>query len=190
MKNSQKLIHQNNTINIYQNNNTINNNIFNININGQGNEDNSVINKDKLELLNEKDFYNSTFNDKANNHINNYLSILTDIINEPTNKNFRLINKKEKKFLIKNNNEGVEYKHLDCVNKHFYNLINDNYKDITADIKHYERFLKLIDIELNQFQLGNKSYETKKYYHFIKKLKFYIKNTILWSSEEEKVFNN
>ena len=172
--------------NIQNNNIQNNNNNIHIHINGFNNEDLTKIDFDKLLLLNKDEFNNSTLKDKANNHAHNILSILSDVINEPSNKNFRLVNKKEKKFLIKNQEDNTDFTNLDYVNNHFYYLVNDTYKDYVSDIQHYERFLNLIDIELNEFEKGNKTKEATQYYSFIKKLKKFIKEKIFWTAEEDK----
>jgi len=176
----------NNTTNNTTNNIQNNNNNIHIHINGFNNEDLTKIDFDKLLLLNKDEFNNSTLKDKANNHAHNILSILSDVINEPSNKNFRLVNKKEKKFLIKNQEDNTDFTNLDYVNNHFYYLVNDTYKDYVSDIQHYERFLNLIDTELNEFEKGNKTKEATQYYSFIKKLKKFIKEKIFWTAEEDK----
>ena len=170
----------NNTTNNIQNNN------IHIHINGFNNEDLSKIDFDKLLLLSKDEFNKSTLKDKANNHAHNILSILSDVISEPSNKNYQLVNKKEKKFLIKNTDKTTEYKNLDYINNHLYYLVNDTYKDYVSDIQHYERFLNLIESELDKFKTGNKSMEATQYYSFIKKLKKYIKEKIFWTAEEDK----
>ena len=185
--------HENQQVTNIQNQTNIQNNIQNnnihIHINGFDKEDLSKIDFEKLTFYEKEDFYKKSFQDKANNHIHNYLSILTDIISEPNNKNFKLLNKKDKKFLIKNNEDDSEITHLDVVKEHFYDVINDSYKDYVSDIKHYQRFLKLIDIEINEYEKGSKEFEATQYYKFIKKLKKYIKDKILWTAEDDKVSN-
>ena len=185
--------HENQQVTNIQNQTNIQNNIQNnnihIHINGFDKEDLSKVDFEKLTFYEKEDFYKKSFQDKANNHIHNYLSILTDIISEPNNKNFKLLNKKDKKFLIKNNEDDSEITHLDVVKDHFYDVINDSYKDYVSDIKHYQRFLKLIDIEINEYEKGSKEFEATQYYKFIKKLKKYIKDKILWTAEDDKVSN-
>ena len=89
----------------------------------------------------------------------------------------------------KNNEDDSEITHLDVVKEHFYDVINDSYKDYVSDIKHYQRFLKLIDIEINEYEKGSKEFQATQYYKFIKKLKKYIKDKILWTAEDDKVSN-
>lgn len=166
-----------------------NQNINIININPFGKEDLKNIDYEKLNLLSKEDFYNSSFETKTENHKYNILSILEDIMNTPENNNYSLINKREKKYMIKTE-EDSKLKDLDYINSHLYDLVNSSYKDFVEDIYHYKRFLKLIDVELGLYKNGSKDFETKLYYQFIIKLKKCVKKAILFSSEEQKLQNS
>jgi hypothetical protein len=110
-------------------------------------------------------------------------------MNTPENNNYSLINKREKKYMIKTE-EDSKLKDLDYINSHLYDLVNSSYKDFVEDIYHYKRFLKLIDVELGLYKNGSKDFETKLYYQFIIKLKKCVKKAILFSSEEQKLQNS
>ena len=196
-KNCEQII-QNITINNIINsninsNNTINNKLFNTQINNYGNEKKDCINYDNLTFYENDDFYKLDNKDKFENHTNNILSILKDLTNEPLNKNFRLMNKKELKYALKENDENHIFQHINTIKEHYYNLINNLYKvylDNDSDLKHYSQLLRIFDNALKKYEQGSETRFNRSVSSLITKIKRSIKYHIIWISEEDKKNNN
>ena len=71
--------------------------------------------------------------------------------------------------------------------KCFFDTIDCKYKNHCKDIFHYNRFLKLIDIELSQYNIGNRDNDTVLYFKFIKHLKNIVKQHILFHAQQNKL---
>ena len=167
--------------------NIINNNITinNIQINNIGNEKLDKINYSNLYFIN-KDEY-KYFCDKAENHLVNYSSILNNICEEPSNKNYKIINKREKKFIVKfNDEERITY--LDNIQSYYNKLVKKTYHNHIQKekIEHYDEFIIKIDDEIRNFEIGNKTPTSKQYYKLFQKIKNMISEKIILSGEENK----
>lgn len=161
-------------------NNTTNNNLFNININCFGNEDLSNIDFSKLVFYNEKYFNCLPYSKKSKNHISNVSSILDDILNDSNNINFKLVNKKLKKFVIKNNNDDEQnfnnddnVVYLNDIQNYYYDMIDDKYSQhITKNnILHYKNFLISINNSIDRYVDGQRDANTKFYKNHVQEIK-------------------
>jgi hypothetical protein len=181
-------ITNNNTNNT--NNGVINNIIINniININNFGDEDISKIDFTKLEIFT-NDIY-SKFNiiDKINNYEYNISNILKQIINEPSNRNFKIKNYKKKELYVKIN-DVIQINSLEQVSNHLYTLITKIYNNYINNNKYYEEFKRFIEYSYEQkIEKSNKNI-VKFYMKMMKKHKNYINKIILCQAETNKMNN-
>jgi len=169
-----------------------NNKLFNTKINNYGNEKTDCINYENLTFYENDDFYKLDNKDKFENHTNNILCILKDLTNEPLNKNFRLMNKKELKYALKENDENHIFQHINTIKEHYYNLIIKEYKNYIKNnnYPHYEEFNNNIELSLKKYEQGSETRFNRSVSSLITKIKRSIKYHIIWISEEDKKNNN
>ena len=169
-----------------------NNTLFNQQINNYGNEKKDCINYEHLTFYENDDFYKLYNKNKFENHTNNIISILKDLTNEPLNKNFKLMNKKELKYAIKENNENHIFQHINAIKEDYYNLIIKEYKNYIKNnnYTHYEEFNNDIELSLKKYEQGSDTRYNRSVISLITKIKRSIKYHIIWISEEDKKNNN
>jgi len=189
LNNNTQIINNHITINQI-NNNQINqiNQINNIKINNVGDEDLSKIDYSNLYFIDKHKY--KYFCDKAENHIDNLSSILNDICDKECNRNYKVLNKREKKFMVKFENKE-KITHLDNIQDYYNDLIKDTYHNHIKkeNIEHYDEFIKRIDYEIRNFERGNKTPSSTQYYKLFNKIKSLIKDKLIWNGEENKKKN-
>lgn len=129
------------------------------------------------------------YSKKSKNHIFNVSSILDDILKDDNNINFKLVNKKLKKFVIKNNdddyfNNDDNVVYLNDIQNYYYNMIDDKYSQHIHqnNILHYKNFLISINNSIDRYVDGHRDANTKFYKNHVQEIKDLIQLKIFQCS--------
>lgn len=182
-----------NNITNNNNNNNITNNtnngvINNIIINNFGDEDISKIDFTKLEIFTNEIYGKFNIKEKINNYEYNISNILEQIIDEPSNCNFKIKNHKEKDLYVKINDK-LQIKNLDQVFSHLHKLIIEIYNNYINDNKYYEQFKRIMKCYEEQYIHDSKNPEV---IFFMKMMKILHKNlnNIVFNKARSNKMNN